>query len=343
MRMGRIAAVLAAAVLALAAAGCGDDNNNNSSGGSTTGGDSGKKALRVALLLPGAVSDQGYNADGKRAADEMKKELGADVTLTEAVAVPNQTDVYRQYASQGYDLVIGWGGQFTDGAVTTSAEFPDVKFLVVNSNAKNGSNLASMDTAIEQWQFFAGFLSAKLSKSGNVAWIGGQCFPATAANLHGSEQGAKYANPKVKFHSRFTGDFEDPTKAQTAAKAMIDQGADALTGNLNNGWPGVYQAAKQAGNLPIVTEWVDNHEQAPEVIASSVLKSQARFVVELAKKAQDGTLEGKFYKFDLPDDWGPIVADTDLLPDDLYKEALDVQKKVVSGEIKVAHDESCPK
>lgn len=289
----RFAAALAAA-LALAAAGCGGDDNGD-------GGGEGEDSLRVAILLPGAVSDQGYNADGQRAAQQMEEELGAEVTLTESVAVPNQTDVYRQYASQGYDLVIGWGGQFTDGAVTAAEEFPDVRFLVVNSNAENGRNLASMDTAIEQWQFFAGWLAAKLSESGTVAWIGGQCFPATAANLHGTEQGAKHADPDVEFLSRFTGDFEDPTKAQTAAKALIDQGADVITGNLNNAWPGVYQAAREAGNLPVITEWVDNSDQAPEVIASSVLKSQARFVVELARQAQEGTLEGKFYKFDLPE------------------------------------------
>jgi basic membrane protein A len=330
----RFAAALAAA-LALAAAGCGGDDNGD-------GGGEGEDSLRVAILLPGAVSDQGYNADGQRAAQQMEEELGAEVTLTESVAVPNQTDVYRQYASQGYDLVIGWGGQFTDGAVTAAEEFPDVRFLVVNSNAENGRNLASMDTAIEQWQFFAGWLAAKLSESGTVAWIGGQCFPATAANLHGTEQGAKHADPDVEFLSRFTGDFEDPTKAQTAAKALIDQGADVITGNLNNAWPGVYQAAREAGNLPVITEWVDNSDQAPEVIASSVLKSQARFVVELARQAQEGTLEGKFYKFDLPEDWGDIVSDTELLPDDIHQEALEVQEQLVNGEIEVEHDETCP-
>ena len=110
--------------------------------------------------------------------------------MTENVRIPNQTDVYRQFASQGYDLVIGWGGQFTDGAVAVAEEFPDVKFLVVNSGASNASNLSSMDTAIEQWQFLAGFLLARLSGSGTVGWPATR-FPATAANLHGVEQGAR--------------------------------------------------------------------------------------------------------------------------------------------------------
>src|SRR5690606_14848831 len=92
MSKTRFAAALAAGVLALAAAGCGGDDDGNGNGAATNGEDS----LRVAILLPGAVSDQGYNADGQRAAQQMEEELGADVTLTEGVAVPNPTDVYRQ-------------------------------------------------------------------------------------------------------------------------------------------------------------------------------------------------------------------------------------------------------
>lgn len=299
-------------------------------------------ALRVAIILPGSVSDQGYNADGQRAAEMMKSELGAEVAFTENVAIPNQTDVYRQYASQGYNLVIGWGGQFTDGAVAAASEFPDVKFLVVNSGASNGSNLASIDTAIEQWQFLGGFILGKLSKSGTVGWVGGLCFPATAANLHGTEQGAKYANSKIKFLSTFTGDFEDPTKAKQAAEAMVEQGADALSQNLNNGVFGMIEAAKAHGNLPFVSEWVDNHDLAPEVIASSVLKSQARFVTQVARTVQDGSFKGAFIKYDLPADWGPGVSNTSLLPDDVYQQALDVQAKISSGEIKPQHDETCP-
>jgi basic membrane lipoprotein Med (substrate-binding protein (PBP1-ABC) superfamily) len=338
----------AAAISALAVAGCGSSSDSGGGGGSGGsggggGGGGGGKKLKIAILLPGSASDQGYNADGKRTAEALKKDLGAEVTFTEAVQIPNQTEVYRQYASQGNDLVIGWGTQFTEGAVAAAKEFPKVKFLVINATAKNGTNLASMDTKIEQWQFFAGYVAAKMSKNGVVGFVGGQCFPATAANEHGSEAGAKYANPKVKFIGQFTGDFEDPTKAKTTASAIIDQGATALTGNVNNGWAGIYDAAKSKGNIPIVTEWADNHTQAPEVIASSVLKSQSKFIVQIAKTVQDGTFKGEMTLFPLPKDWGPVIAKTDLLPDKIYKEALALQDKVVSGEIQVKRDETCPK
>jgi basic membrane protein A len=301
------------------------------------------KALKIAVLLPGPTSDGGYNADGGRTADALKSQLQAEATVVENVSVANQADLYRQFAATGYNLVIGWGGQFTDGAVQVSQEFPDVKFLVVNSGANNGKNLASTDEDLEQWEFVGGFVTAKLSPSNVIGWVGGQCFPATAEQLHGVEQGAKFASADAKVLSTYTGDFEDPIKAQQAAQAMIESGAKALTGNLNNGYFGMFKAAEANGNVPVVTEWADNHKLAPKVIVSSILKSQSRFVVQVAKTVTDGTWQGKHYQFTLPPDWGPVMAKTDLLPENIYQASLDVQKQIVDGKIKVTRDTSCTK
>ena len=300
--------------------------------------------LKIGILLPGSTSDNGYNADGGRAAQALKSQLNADAQTTENVSVANQADLYRQYAAKGYNVVIGWGGQFTDGAVQVAQEFPNVKFIVVNSGVENGSNLASIDTDIQDWEFLGGFVTAKLSKTGVIGWVGGQCFPATAANLHGVEQGAKYADANIKVLSTFTGDFEDPTKAQQAAQAMIDSGkAGALTGNLNNGWFGVLKAARDNGKIPVVTEWVDNHAQAPDVIASSIQKSQVKFLIAVVKEISAGKFQGKHYQFGITPDWGDVMTKTNLLPDALFKEVAGLQAKITSGEIKPKSVADCPK
>jgi basic membrane protein A len=238
--------------------------------------------------------------------------------------------------------VIGWGGQFTDGAVTVAGEFPKVQFLVVNSTAKNGTNLSSMDENVQDWEFVGGYVTAKLSKSGTIGWVGSLCIPPTAANLHGFEQGARYAKPSITIKSTFTGDFEDPTKSQQAAQAMIDSGADALSGNMNNGWFGLLKAAK-AKNVPVVTEWVDNSSLAKSVIASSILKSQAKFLAGLVEQAKSGSLGGKLFQYTMSADGGPAISKTALLPQSVYASALAVQKKIVAGTIKPKVDTSCPK
>ena len=304
----------------------------------------GADQLKIGILLPGSTADNGYNADGGRTAAALNSQLGADAQTTENVSVANQADLYRQYAAKGYNVVIGWGGQFTDGAVQVAQEFPDVKFIVVNSGVENGKNLASFDTDIQDWEFLGGFVTAKLSKTGVIGWVGGQCFPATAANLHGVEQGAKYADANVKVLSTFTGDFEDPTKAQQAAQAMIDSGkAGALTGNLNNGWFGVLKAARDNGKIPVVTEWMDNHTAAPDVIASSIQKSQTKFVLAVVKDIPAGKFQGKHYNFGITPDWGQVMIKTDLLPEPLFKEVTALQAKIISGEIRPKNIADCPK
>ena len=341
-RRSPLAVFLALAVLALfvGACGSGDDSGNGGGSGDSAAKTEGKK-LRIAMLLPGSVSDQTYNADGQRTADLIEKETGSEVTVTQSVQLPNQTDVYSQFARQGYDLVIGWGGQFTDGAVAASKQFPDTEFLVVNSTVENGKNLNSMDESVEQWQFLGGYAAAKSSESGTVGWVGGQCFPATAANLNGTKQGAEYADKDIEFLSTFTGDFEDPTKAQQAAQAQIDKGADWIAGNLNNGYAGLYKAA-EGGDAFIITEWADNQTASP-TIGTTVVKKQGRFVLDIVKQVQAGTAGGKHTLVALPEDYEPVVVKTDNLSEDVYNDTLEVQKKVASGEIKVERVEDCPK
>src|ERR1700694_6019233 len=154
IRFVHLAAVLIAGLIVVAA--CGSGTATPSGGGA--------KKLKVAFILPGSITDQGYNADAQRTADAVRDQLAAAVTVTPPVAVPSQTDVYRQYAGRGFDLVIGWGGQFTDGAVAVSKEFPKVNFLVVNSTITNGSNLGSYDQDSEVWSFLGGFVLGKISK-----------------------------------------------------------------------------------------------------------------------------------------------------------------------------------
>ncbi|HEU5279997.1 MAG TPA: BMP family protein [Gaiellaceae bacterium] len=328
-----LACLLAAAVATWAASGLASGSSSGASG----------KTFKVALLLPGSITDHGYNADGKRTADAIKKQLKAQVTYTQGVSIPNQADVYRRYASRGYDLVIGWGGQFTDGAVQVAREFPKVKFLIVNSNATNGKNLAAYDQEPTPYEFLGGYILAKMSKTHVIGYIGAQCFPGTAKTFHGFEQGVKYGDPKAKLLKTFTQDFEDPTKAQQATQALIDAKADGLSGNLNNAWFGVFKAANDARpRARVVTEWSDNHTLAPKVIVSSVLKSQTRFVVQVARTALNGKWKGKFYLFGLPKNYGPAISKTSLLPAALYKQALKVQQKLSAKKIKYKVDTSCP-
>ena len=283
-------------------------------------------------MLPGSIDDQGYNADGQRAADLMTSELGADVTVTENVPVPNQTDVYRQYAAQGYDLVIGWGGQFTDGAVAAADEFPNVKFLVVNSDASNGSNLASIDTKIEQWEFLGGFVLGRSSpRPATIGWVGGQCFPATAANLHGVEQGAKYAEPEdqvpLDVHRRLRGPDQGPAGrpgADRARRRRAQRGTSTTACSGSSRRP-------EGPACPFITEWVDNSQLAPEVIVSSILKSQATLRARHREDGPGRDVRRRVLQVRPAGRLGSGRVRYGPPPRRVYQEALAVQKQISAG------------
>src|SRR5205823_1095447 len=142
------------------------------------------------------------------------------------------------FASQQYNLIVAWGGQFTNPMQTVAGEFPKVKFMIVNGTVGNGTNLTSVDFYQNEWAFLQGYVMGRLSKSGTVGFIGGQCFPSTAEDTNGVEAGAKYANKNIKFLFTWTGSFTDSTAAQQATRALIGRGADVL-GQNTSALPGI--------------------------------------------------------------------------------------------------------
>jgi basic membrane lipoprotein Med (substrate-binding protein (PBP1-ABC) superfamily) len=303
---------------------------------------SGGAALKIALITNEAGTDFGYAYDGVHTAAEIKSQLGLDVTTSENVPLPNAADVMRQYGNQNYDLVIAWGGQFTQPMQDVSAQFPNTKFLIVNSGASNGTNLASVDIYQQDWSFIGGYLAAKLSKAGTIGYIGGQCFPSTAEDMNGAEAGAKLANPDIKFLKTFTGDFNDATKAQQAAQAMIEQGADVLGHNIS-GLPGIVNAAEKADpKVPIITGYVIPDTLGTDVIVAAVNKDQSRWVIEKIKQIQAGEWKADATKNHLPADWGDAILSTAALSPDALQATLQVQDDVVSGKTVVPDDTTCP-
>lgn len=301
------------------------------------------KLKKVAILIPGSIHDHGYDATGNIAGKLIKKKLGAHVDVVPISDTTTQNADYQSFAQKGYNLIIGWGGQFQDGAVAEAPKFPKVDFLCVNCTAKNGKNLASINENSQNWEFVAGWLLAKLSKTHTVGLVGAQCFPSTALTMNGLEQGVKYAKPKDKVLMTYDGTFENPTLAQQAANSMASEGAGAFSGNLNNGWYGVYKAAESHGNLPVINEWLNSAYVAPKVIASSVLKGMQRFTLKITHKVANGKFHGKVYTYDLTAKVGPSISKTKLVSKSLYHKALEIQKKVEKGKIPVKADTACPK
>ena len=183
--------------------------------------------FRVAIVLPGTITDESFCQSGYEGLKMIEKELGAEVAYTERVAEPDQVENLRDYARRGYDLVIAHGGQFDDAAKKVAGQFPKVKFLVTNGMAQ-GPNIANGGLNPTHFGYLVGVVAGKMTKSNKIAFITGNKFPLNDAVAGSFEAGAKQYNPNSEVSVIFTGSWDDVAKAKEAAFAQIARGVDVL-------------------------------------------------------------------------------------------------------------------
>ncbi|TXS09397.1 BMP family protein [Streptomyces sp. wa22] len=219
--------------------------------GGSSAADGGKDdgTLKVGVLFPGSLSDDGFMGSAHLGYQRAAKEHAGAVEFSkvEQVATADYEKALVRFATTS-DLVISIGGQTDADVRNVAARFPRVKFAEIGGPAdgKPLANLSLYDPQQAEGAFLAGAASALLSKSGTVGFIGGAELPAIVNAAEEYSRGAEAADPDVKVLApQYVGDFNDVAKAKQSALADFGAGADVLGQVLNLGHKGVAQAAGQ--------------------------------------------------------------------------------------------------
>ncbi|MCY4571013.1 MAG: BMP family ABC transporter substrate-binding protein, partial [Candidatus Poribacteria bacterium] len=61
--------------------------------------------FKVAMLLPGSISDAGWNALAYEGLKAIEKQLGAEISHAETRTPTDQEEQFRSYALDGYNMV----------------------------------------------------------------------------------------------------------------------------------------------------------------------------------------------------------------------------------------------
>ena len=90
-------------------------------------------AFRVALLTPGPISDQSWNAGAYAGLMRIRDSLGAQTSHIQVKTPADFEENFRQYGASGYTLVFGHGFEFQDAAKRV-ALYEDLQKKVQNSS-----------------------------------------------------------------------------------------------------------------------------------------------------------------------------------------------------------------
>jgi basic membrane protein A len=227
--------------------------------------------LKVAMVLPGLKTDEAFNQYTYEGMERAAKELNLETAFKEEVTQDQQIEVIRQFAQQGYNIIIGQGGQFGEALMTVAKEFPDTDFVYSVATDTGGiPNLTAATVSYAHAGYIAGVMACSATKSNQVAMITGEWYDPHEQFLANFEKGAQACGKEVKASSVATGSWSDVNKAREAALALIADGNDVLVPLLDAAYVGVLTAAQDSAGVLVAGAVIDMSEVAPTVVVGSV-------------------------------------------------------------------------
>ena len=192
--------------------------------------------FRVAVVMPSAINDVAFSQSMYETLLTVQDEMGGadafDFVYSENMSVDDAAAAIRDYATQGYNLVIAHGSQYGSSLQEIAPDFPDTSFAWGTTVDTFGEpNIFAYEAASQEGGYVNGVLAASLSTSKKIGVIGPIETGDAKLYVDGFKVGAEATDPAIDVSVNWTGSFSDVALASEAATTHIANGADVLTGS----------------------------------------------------------------------------------------------------------------
>ena len=277
------------------------------------------KTFRVAVIMPSAISDLAFSQSMYDSLLTIQKEMGKEnfefVYSENMFVVADAAAAIRDYASEGYDLVIAHGSQYGSSLVDIAPDFPNTSFTwgtSVSTFSDQGiTNIFAYEARSEEGGYVCGVLAAKLSESNVYGVIGPIETGDAKLYVDGFKAGVLATKPDAQVNVNWTGSFSDVALASEAAQTHINVGADVLTGTAQM-VVGAIGVARQRGVLWFGTQ-ADQTSIAPEVVVANQVYDWTVVLRPMIQLIREGTMGGTTYALTLANGGLKIVVNQEAL------------------------------
>lgn len=297
--------------------------------------------VKIALIIPSTIDDMAWSQvmyEGIKAVQEKYGEDKIEVEVSERLwNAVDAGSAIRQYASQGFDIVIAHGAQYQSVLDEVAPDFPKTSFAYGTGFATNHPNIFAYDPQAQQGAYLLGIMAGLKTKT-NIVGIVGPVKSGDAIKYNiGFEKGVKSVNPEAAVRIAYTGSFGDLVAAGEIARTHIKAGADVLSGTAQQCVGAIRVASEFEGIL-----WLSSDMDQSSIAPQTVLASQGyKFddVIEgIIKYRQEGIIGGKHLELTLENGYLEIVYNPKLaaeLTPEMNKVISEAKAKIISEEIKV--------
>lgn len=341
-----MAAVVALTVTLSACGGSGKNAENTTAGNGTetkaeakteAGNPAGEKLKVTLITTASGLGDRSFNDSAWAGVQKAEKELGVEISVMEPTAVSDFGSSIVAAVNGGANIIITFGGAWTDALDEYCSKYPNVYFAGLNCNAE-ADNLLVARTGDHQGSFLAGALAAMMSESGTIGAVGGQDADNINRFLVGYEEGAMYIKPDVKVLKSYVGSFSDPAKGKEFSQQLMNQGADIIYQVAGGTGEGVFEAAKENEKLFAIGVDSDQDYIVEGKILTSMMKNCDVIAYDVIKMVQDGSFVSGVKVYDLANEGvglSPMIYTKDMIGEENLARIKEISQKITSGEIMV--------
>ncbi len=297
--------------------------------------------FRVAVVMPSAINDVAFSQSMYNALLSVQKDMGGEANFEIKYSenmfnVPDAVAAIRDYASQGFNLIIAHGSQYGASVQEIAKDFPKVAFAWgTDVNTFGLPNVTAYTAAAEEGCYVNGVLAAKLTKAKKIGVTGPVEVGDAKTCIDGFVQGVAATDPSVQVNKTWTGSFSDVKLMTEAAKAHIAAGADVLTGS-SQSVVGSIGAAKDAGNVLWFGTQSDQSSVAPGLVVASQVYDWTGILKDLIAQINSGKLGGNTYTLHLSNGGLKVAYNSGYqLPADVKAAGDAAIKGISDGSIKV--------
>lgn len=299
----------------------------------------------------GGKFDKSFNQGVYNGIKRFTDETGTKVMEFEVTSETQREQAMRRMAERGATVVLGVGFAQADAINKVSAEFPNVKFSIIDVNWLNQPNLRQYAFKEHEGSYLVGIAAAMASKTGKVGFVGGMDIPLIRKFACGYVQGVKSVGGSIEVFQNMTGStpsaWNDPAKGAELTQSQIDRGADVVYHAAGGTGTGVIRAAADAKKLAIGVDSNQNH-LAPGSVLTSMLKRVDVAAYNTMKDAMSGNFDTGVQVLGLAEggvDWALDDNNAKLISAEM-KAAIDKAKaEIIAGKINVhdyMSDSKCP-
>jgi basic membrane lipoprotein Med (substrate-binding protein (PBP1-ABC) superfamily) len=332
--LSRPVVLILSAAVALAAAACGSSSPGSTSTSSGSQASSSASTLKVALIEPSLRNDLAFSQSMYAALQSLAGPMHLKVSVSDNLFnVTDAGNAMRQYAAEGYNLIIAHGSQFGGTVQQLAPQFPKTSFAWGTAGVTYGlKNVFAYQANSQEGGYVQGYTAALLSKTKTIGIIG----PIDVGDAHlyvvGFKAGALAADPKATVHASFTGSFSDDTLMATAATSYASEHADVLTGS-SQSVVGAIGVAKHDNVAWFGTQWNQSSLAPSEVVASQVY-DWTGVLRQMITAIRGGVLGGATYTITLGNGGEKIAFNPSFpLPASVRAAANTMISKIISGSV----------